>query len=43
MVVGAKDRVARSHLNGAQGLPVVAVDEILNERRVAIEDGHGVR
>ena len=43
VVVGVEDGVAGGHLNAAQRLPAVRVDEILDERRVAVENVQGSR
>lgn len=40
VVVGVEHGVARGNLNGPQRLPVVLVDEIPDERRIAVEDIH---
>ena len=40
VVVGVEDGLAGSHLDGAQRLPLVLVDEVLHERGIAIKDVH---
>ena len=41
VLVGVEDGVCGSNLHGAQALPVVLVDEVLDERGVAVECVHG--
>ena len=40
VVVRVEDRLARSHLDAAQALPLVRVDEVLHKRCVSVEDSH---
>ena len=42
VLIGVEDGFCSRHLDGAKALPVVVVDEVLHERRVAIEDAHSV-
>ena len=41
VVVAVEDGVSRSHLDAAQRVPAVLVDEVLNKGRVSVKDGHG--
>ena len=41
VLVGVEDGVCGGNLHGSQALPVVVVDEVLDERRVAVESVHG--
>ena len=41
VLVGVEDGVCGGNLHGSQTLPVVVVDEVLDERRVAVESVHG--
>ena len=41
VVVGVEDSVRRGDLDGTQAFPIMRVDEVLDERGVAIESVHG--
>ena len=41
VVLGVEDCLARCHLDAAQALPLVVVDEVLDKGRVVVEDAHG--
>ena len=41
VLIGVENSVCSSDLHGSQALPVVIVDEVLNERCVAVECVHG--
>ena len=40
ILIGIKDRIRRSHLNGTQVLPAVAVDILLNKGSIAVKCTH---
>ena len=41
VLIGIEDGVGRRHLDAAEALPIVFIDEVLHERRKAIESVHG--
>ena len=43
VVVRVEDGLAGRHLDAAQALPLVRVDEVLHERRISVEDAHVLR
>ena len=42
VVIRVEDGVGSRHLHGAQVLPIVLVDEVLNKGRIPVKDPHGV-